>query len=233
MPRPFRLDLGDGHFLAGDELAGDGPTYAFLHGLGSVRQGVKSTSLLAHAQQSGRAFVRVDLRGHGESSGTIGLVKPSALIDDVVRLLQRLGPTVVVGSSLGGLVGAMAAAACPQQVVGLGLLAPAFGLMNGLADRLDAQGQLRTSDGRSFPVAADVLADARAIDERSLPRRLAVPTLLVHGTADDVIPQQVSERFFQALAHPQKELWLVPGGDHRLADVADAIWPRLDALLAR
>jgi pimeloyl-ACP methyl ester carboxylesterase len=89
-----------------------------------------------------------------------------------------------------------------------------------------------------YPVICDKplannLADARAIDERSLPRRLAVPTLLVHGTADDVIPQLVSERFFQALAHPQKELWLVPGGDHRLADVADAIWPRLDALLAR
>ena len=32
------------------------------------------------------------------------------------------------------------------------------------------------------------------------------PTLLVHGTADDVIPQLVSEPFFQALAHPQKEL---------------------------
>ena len=72
MPRPFRLELGDGHFLAGDQLAGDGPTYLFLHGLGSVRQGTKSASLLAHAQCHGRPFVRVDLRGYGESSGRIG-----------------------------------------------------------------------------------------------------------------------------------------------------------------
>ena len=231
MPRPFRLELGDGHFLAGDQLAGDGPTYLFLHGLGSVRQGTKSASLLAHAQRHGRPFVRVDLRGHGESSGRIGQVEPSALIDDVGRLLQQIGPAVVVGSSLGGLVGAMAAAAHPQQVVGLALLAPAFGLMNNLADRLDVNGHLHTSDGRSHAVTAEVLADARALDERSLSKRLAAPTLLVHGTADDVIPPFVSERFFAALAQPRKDLWLVPGGDHRLADVADAIWPRLDALL--
>lgn len=228
---PFRLDLGDGEHVVGDELPGRGPTYLFLHGLGSVRTGEKSNSLLAHAETRGRAFLRIDLRGHGASSGRLGKVAISELIADVVRVLESRGPAVVVGSSLGGLVGAHAAAARPELVTGLALLAPALGLMANLADRLDGQGRMWTREGQGFTVEPRVLADAKALDEKGLPGRLRVPTLVVHGTADDVIPHRASERFFAAIAAPRKDLWIVPEGDHRLNTVAAAIWPRLDALV--
>lgn len=229
--QPFRLDLGGGEFVVGDALPGAQPGYLFLHGLGSVRCGEKSTSLLAHATARGRACLRVDLRGHGESSGRIGKVAVSEIIDDVVRVLQRTGPAIVVGSSLGGLVGAYAAASHPQLVRTLALLAPALGLMGNLADRLDPQGRLWTRDGQGFRVEERVLADARALDEKALPGRLCVPTLVVHGTADDVIPHRASERFFAAIPDPRKRLWVVPGGDHRLNTVASEIWNRLDDLV--
>ena len=231
-PRPFRLDLGAGEFLVGDEVPGERPGYLFLHGLGSIRAGEKSTSLMAHAEAAGRAFLRIDLRGHGESSNRIGKVAVSELIADVVRVLEGRGPTIVVGSSLGGLVGAHAAAARPDLVHALALLAPALGLMSNLAARLDAQGRLWTREGQGFTVEPRVLADAKSLDEAGLPRRIRVPTLVVHGTADDVIPTIVSERFFAALAAPSKELWLVPDGDHRLNTVAREIWRRLDALVS-
>lgn len=228
--RPFRVDRGAGEFLVGDELPGTRPGYLYLHGLASVRAGEKSGSLFAHAAARGRAAARIDLRGHGESSGRLGKIPVSALIDDVIAVLERSGPTWIVGSSLGGLVGAYAAAARPELVAGLALLAPALGLMGNLAARLDAQGRLWTREGQGFTVAPDVLADAKALDERGLPQRLRVPTLVVHGSDDDVIPPALSERFHAAIAHPQKQFWLVPGGDHRLNAVAAAIWPRLDAL---
>ncbi|MFY9342659.1 MAG: alpha/beta fold hydrolase [Planctomycetota bacterium] len=230
--RRFRLDLPDGGFVVGDEQPGTPPPYVFLHGLGSVRGGEKSTSLLAWASARGRGFLRFDQRGHGESSGRIGVTKVSDLIADAVRVLERTGPAVVVGSSLGGIVAAHATARRPDLVRGLALLAPALGLMANLAARLDPAGRLCTAQGQAFPVAADVLADATALDENGLPARLPVPVLMVHGTADDVIPVRASERFFAAIAHPRKELWLVPGGDHRLNTVAGEIWPRLDRLLA-
>lgn len=230
--RAFRLDLGGGEHLVGDEAPGERPGYLFLHGLGSVRAGEKSTSLMAHAQAAGRAFLRIDMRGHGESSNRIGKVAVSELIADVVKVLECRGPTIVVGSSLGGLVGAHAAAARPDLVHALALLAPALGLMSNLAARLDAQGRLWTREGQGFTVEPRVLADAKALDEQGLPRRILVPTLVVHGTADDVIPTLVSERFFAALAAPRKQLWLVPDGDHRLNTVAEQIWRRLDALVA-
>jgi pimeloyl-ACP methyl ester carboxylesterase len=230
--RPFRLDRPAGHFVVGDELPGHAPTWLWLHGLGSARAGEKSSSLLAHAQTRGERFLRVDLRGHGESSGHVGAVPLSHVIDDLVQLLDQNGDTIVVGTSLGGLVGAYAAALRPSRVRALALVAPALGLMSNLPALLDRDGCLTTSNGIRFPVLADVLADALGLDERGLPQRLSAPTLMVHGTADEVIPHRASERFFAAIPHARKQLWLVPDGNHRLNVVAPAIWPRIDALLA-
>ena len=116
---------------------------------------------------------------------------------------------------------------------GLCLLAPAFGLMANLDRRLDAEGRLWTNNGIGFVVSPHVLADARSLaaSERDLPTRIHVPTLVVHGTADDVVPATSSERFASALRTVRHDLWLVPGGDHRLSDHAAAIWRRLDDLL--
>jgi len=228
--KPFCLDLADGDRVVGDEQPGTSPSYVFLHGLGSTRHGEKSAALLEHASARGRGFVRFDMRGHGESSGELGRVRIRQLIEDAVLILERTGPAVVVGSSLGGLVAAHVAGARPDLVERLALLAPAFGLMPSLSKRLDERGFLVLNDGPLFHVAADVCADAEALDEAALPTRIQTPTLVVHGTEDDVIPQRASEWFFDALAAREKQLWLVAGGDHRLNDVAADIWARVDAL---
>lgn len=227
---PFCLDVSGGGRVVGDERPGAGPCYVFLHGLGSTRLGIKSESLLEHARAAGRAFLRFDMRGHGESSGALGRVKVRDLIADAVAVLERVGPAVVVGSSLGGLVAAHAAVARPDLVERLALLAPAFGLMPSLARRLDAAGYLDLGQGPLFHVAPDVLDDAQALDEASLPARVRAPTLLVHGTDDEVIPQQASEWFCAQHATGARQLWIVEGGDHRLTDVAAEVWRRLDAL---
>lgn len=232
MTTPFELRLDQGGALRGDALAGIEPGYLYLHGLGSVRVGEKSNSLLQHARAGNRAFLRYDQRGHGDSPGRLGEVTISELVHDLVRVLEHTGPRVLFGSSLGGLVAAFAAAARPELVRGLGLLAPAFHFLADLERHLDTEGRFWTGSGVGFVVARHVLDDARALDEAGLPRRLPMPVLVAHGTADAVVPTRASERFFEALPQTAKELWLVPDGDHRLNAVADAIWPRLDRLVA-
>lgn len=227
----FELRPAPGVRIVGDRLPGTAPHYLFLHGLGSVRAGEKSASLLAHAHARGRGCLRFDFRGHGESTGRIGHATVGELIADTHAILTGNVPAILVGSSLGGLVAAFVAAARPADVVGLVLIAPALGFLPRMERRLDAAGRLRTSTGYAFPVDPRVLADARQLDEAALPTQLPMPVLVAHGTADETVPPVLSERFFAAIPHARKDLWLVPGGDHRLNRPIAAIWQRMDALL--
>ncbi|MEY4674516.1 MAG: hypothetical protein RL148_2300 [Planctomycetota bacterium] len=229
----LRLQHPGGDQVAVDLVAGSGPAYLYVHGYASVRAGEKSSSLFEHARRRGRAAARIDLRGHGESSGLIGHVTMSEMVADVQLALEHLhgigaGPVVLVGSSIGAVVASFAAARDPARVRGLVLLGPAFGFMR-LASRLDPEGKLRTSTGLEVRMHARTIEDAARHDESALPGRLSMPLLLVHGTADEIIPYAVSERFFAQVPHTDKELWLVPGGDHRLNQPIAEVWRRMDA----
>lgn len=231
-PHTFVLAPAPGESIVVDRLPGSAPHYVFLHGLGSVRVGEKSTSLFDHAARRGRGGLRFDFRGHGASTGRIGYTTVSEFVDDTCAVLDHLAePAVLVGSSVGGMVAAFAASRRPQQVVGLVLLAPAFGFLHRMERRVDAEGRLHTAEGRAFPVHARVLADAASLDETALPARLPMAVLLVHGDADELLPVQLSERFHAAIPHTRKDLWIVPGGDHRLNKEAAVIWQRMDRLL--
>lgn len=230
-PRTFALTAPDGTAIAVDHLAGRAPAYVYLHGLASVRVGEKSEALLRHAIARGRGFLRFDFRGHGDSAGVIGHATISELIADTLAVLAISGEAILVGSSLGGLCAAFAAAAAPERVRGLVLLSPAFGYVSRMRQRLEPDGQLHTSNDRRFRLHPRVLEDAARLDELGLPSRLPMPVLVVHGTADDVVPLAVCERFFAAIPHAHKQLWVVDGGDHRLNREIAEIYARMDALL--
>lgn len=104
----------DGGTIAYD-VAGDGPPVIFLHGLTSQRQGWDPvTSLLAPAL----TCIRVDLRGHGETSTAPDYSLP-AIVADVRAVADELGlaAPAVVGNSFGATVAAVYAAANPVRAV--------------------------------------------------------------------------------------------------------------------
>src|SRR5262245_50893777 len=80
------------------------PGLLWLGGFKSDMKGIKAAALDLWASQHGRAMVRFDYSGHGESGGsftdgTIGrwLEESLAVFDAFCR-----GPQVVIGSSMGG-----------------------------------------------------------------------------------------------------------------------------------
>ena len=111
------------------------PGLLWLGGYKSDMQGTKAQALAGWAAQQGRACVRFDYSGHGESGGvftdgTIGrwLAETLAVFDACCR-----GPQIVIGSSMGGwlallLVRALRTRkqASATNVTGLVLLAPAI-----------------------------------------------------------------------------------------------------------
>jgi pimeloyl-ACP methyl ester carboxylesterase len=222
--------------LAADLLPGAGPAYVWLHAFGASRVGEHSSALFAYAAARGRAAVRFDFRGHGDSTGRIGATTTRDLVADTATVLAKLaaanlGPAILVGHSLGALIAAMTAAERPASVHGLVLMAPSFGFRTVLRRCLGPDGRLRTPDGRSFPVHQELLADADGLDEGALPARLTMPVLAVHGDRDDVVSPAATQAFTAAVPHAQKDCWLV-AADHRLSGLTDHVLARADRLFA-
>jgi pimeloyl-ACP methyl ester carboxylesterase len=46
------------------------------------------------------------------------------------------------------------------------------------------------------------------------PARLTMPTMILQGSRDPGVPMDVTARFFQKIAAPQRQWTLLPGGDH-------------------
>jgi pimeloyl-ACP methyl ester carboxylesterase len=101
------LHIGEGsarRAIALRAQGGTGPGLLWLGGFKSDMKGTKAQALADWAAQAGRACVRFDYSGHGESEGafadgTIGrwLAESLAVFDAFCR-----GPQILIGSSMGG-----------------------------------------------------------------------------------------------------------------------------------
>lgn len=224
-----------------------GPLGVFLHGFRSNADGTKATALAAHARARGRAWLRIDLSGHGRSDGEFAAFRLSHLLDDVLCVLAAFPqrPVVLVGSSMGAWLSVLAAERC-AAVRALVLLAPGFNFIQEHFGALPADqcahwervGRLRFDDpyeGGAYELDHAILADAAPFDVLNRPVRLSCPVVILHGNADEQVPLSVSRRFLATLNAPEARLQVVPGGDHRLTRAVpqitaevDRLWPRVD-----
>jgi pimeloyl-ACP methyl ester carboxylesterase len=101
---------------------GGSPSLLFLHGSGQTRQSWRRA--LAEASTRGYRAIALDMRGHGDSDwspdGAYGLER---FTEDVRQVVAQIGgEPVLVGASLGGLVGMMIAAKPPPRLRALVLV---------------------------------------------------------------------------------------------------------------
>ena len=94
---------------------GKGPVVVWLGGFRSDMAGTKAEALAEWAASQGRAFLRFDYFGHGESSGDFSEGTISRWRADALEALDQLteGPAVLVGSSMGGWLACLVAVARP------------------------------------------------------------------------------------------------------------------------
>ena len=109
-PRLHRLPVGDGVVLAleehGDRAA---PAIVFAHGFGQTRGAWRAAA--ESVARSGWRAITYDARGHGDSGRLAsGEYRVDQLIDDLARVCACAGgESVIVGASMGGLVGMVVA----------------------------------------------------------------------------------------------------------------------------
>lgn len=235
LDRVEHLDRPDGNRLAYVRSAGRDPSVVFLGGFRSDMTGTKAMALHAWAKRTGRAFLRFDYLGHGQSSGrfedgTIGRWR-----DDTLAAIDALtsGRLVLVGSSMGGWLSLLVAAARRERMAGLVLIAAAPDFTERLLlqelspeDRrtLERDGRLeRPSQYAPEPSVFTwkLIEEGRRHFVLDKPLSLACPVHLLHGQSDPDVPWEYSLEIARHLEAPEVITTLIKGGDHRLSTPAD------------
>lgn len=232
---PLFLTRDEGGRIASRSTPGKAPGVMFLGGFKSDMTGTKAIALEAHCRAAGRAFVRFDYAGHGESSGRFEEGTIGRWAADAIAVLDRVaqGPQVLVGSSMGGWIMLLAALARPGRVAGLVGVAAAPDFTEDLMwARLseEARGRLMAEGVYHNPAehGEDPYPITRALIEEGREHLLLrgaigidCPVRLIHGMADEDVPWEVSLRLCEALRSGDVSLALVKGGDHRLSGPGD------------
>lgn len=229
-----RIGNGAGTELAWRRVAGRGPTVVFLPGYRSDMTGDKATALAALCRAHGRAALLFDYLGHGSSGGAFTDGTIGRWTADALAVIDGLtaGALVLVGSSMGGWIGLLAALARPERVVGFVGVAAAPDFTETLmwdamapperaALLRDGVLAVPSQYGEPTPVTLALIEDGRRHLLLGGPIALRCPVRLLHGQADPDVPWQTATRLAAALTGNDVEVVLVKDGDHRLSRPAD------------
>jgi pimeloyl-ACP methyl ester carboxylesterase len=206
----------DASFHAGRR--GDDRLVAIGHGVTSHKDRPWLIALSEALSRAGIASLRFSFAGNGGSQGRFADATITKEVADLGAVLDALPEHRVVyaGHSMGAAVGVLRAAADPR-LCGLVSLA---GMVHVAAFMDRVFGDLRPGIDPMLgkpqcPLTHEFLADARAIgDVLSAAARIDVPWLLVHGTADELVPLQ--DAVDAQRAGRRTRLVELPRADHRL-----------------
>jgi len=196
----------------------------YLHGFASGPQSSKAKHFSRVLGQRGIEVHVPDLNDGAFSHLTLS--GQLFLIDTIVRTFDD-EPFFFMGSSMGGLLATMAAPKY-ENLRGLILLAPGFGLNKRWHELLGpeqladwkSRGSITVFHhmyNRKVDLKYSFIEDADKYQTDDL--RASVPTLVLHGIHDTVVPPLLSEKFAEQNPH-QVELHLLDS-DHGLLDVLE------------
>src|SRR5206468_3328631 len=181
---PTFIGVGEGsggRRIAVRARAGSGPGLFWLGGFNSDMRGTKALALDIWAAEHGRACIRFDYSGHGESGGVFIDGTIGRWLEESVAVFQQFcrGPQVVIGSSMGGWIALLLAREIARyaggvSLAGLVLIAPApdfteelmwKGFSTEIRREIETRGVwLRPSeygDGTPYPITRALIEEGR------------------------------------------------------------------------
>jgi len=199
------------------------------HGMLSSKDGTKQIALSAALETLGVACLRFDFSGCGDSEGGIEDTTISRRIGDLAAIAgeaRRRGfPFVsLVGSSLGAAVAILAAGTGvippPICIVLFAAVSRPAKILEGFPPeqvaRWKASGRFEL-DGVSLRWG--FFDDASRLDIPGAAGAIRSPTLLIHGSADTLVPPSSSREIHDAL-DTRREIVILDGADHAFTQAA-------------
>jgi pimeloyl-ACP methyl ester carboxylesterase len=221
----------NGNVLACRPVPGNGPTIVFLPGYASDMSGSKAVAIDAWARETGRACLRFDYAGCGESGGAFADQTLASWRDDALAVIDAAttGPVVLVGSSMGGWIMLLVALARPGQVAAMVGIAAApdftdWGFTPEQKAVIQTEGRLEEPSIYSPEPTVTTRPFWESGEANRLleaPIDIAVPTRLIHGQRDPDVPWEHSLKLAGLLRSDDVQTLLVKDGDHRLSRPQD------------
>ncbi|HVX92122.1 MAG TPA: alpha/beta hydrolase [Xanthobacteraceae bacterium] len=244
---PTFLTLGEGaqaRSIAVRARTGATPGVFWMGGLKSDMKGMKAEALARWAAERGRAMVRFDYSGHGESSGEFAACTIGQWLEDTLAVFDAFcrGPQIVVGSSMGGWLALLLARELKRRavrpggaasIVGLVLIAPAVDFTEELIWKRLPREAMREMEQKGFwtrpsQYAQDPYPITRHLIEEGRKHLLldgliepGCPVRILQGVADPDVPWEHAVNLVSRLAQDDVVLTLVKDGDHRLSRPED------------
>ena len=244
-PDPALIEVGGGgdiRRIAVRARAGASPGLLWLSGFKSDMRGTKALALDGWAAEHGRACVRFDYSGHGESGGAFIDGTIGRWLEESVAVFEQFcrGPQVVIGSSMGGWMALLLARALARRrtamprpiLAGLVLIAPAPDFTEELMwnrfspeirEEISIKGHwLRPSEyGESYPITQRLIEEGR--DHLLLGSAINVgcPVRILQGAQDPDVPWQHAFALAHRLPSDDVVLTMIQDGDHRLSRPQD------------
>ncbi|MEI5679106.1 MULTISPECIES: alpha/beta hydrolase [unclassified Mesorhizobium] len=241
---PDFLDV-DGTAIAFRHLAGKEPGIVWLGGFRSDMLGTKAETLSDWAEGHGRAFLRHDYSGHGESGGAFADGTISKWLAESLAVFRKFthGRQILVGSSMGAwialrMVEELLKAGEGDRIGGLVLLAPAPDFVSELMEPQLSEAQRRDLREKGFFEEPSEYSPEPNVYTRALfedgrknlvmtgPIDTHCPIHILQGLADPDVPHSHALKLVSCLPADDVTLSLIPEGDHRLSRPQD-----LDMLL--
>jgi pimeloyl-ACP methyl ester carboxylesterase len=240
---PTFVEVGEGataRRIAVRAREGAAPGLFWLGGFHSDMQGTKALALDEWAAGHGRACVRFDYSGHGESGGAFIDGTIGRWLEESVAVFDRFcrGPQVVIGSSMGGWMALLLAreiarrAASPASLAGLVLIAPApdfteqlmwNGFSPEIRNEIETTGVwLRPSQyGEPYPITRALIEEGRNHLLLGSAIEVGCPVRILQGAQDPDVPWQHAFALTHRLPSDDVVLTMIQDGDHRLSRPQD------------
>jgi pimeloyl-ACP methyl ester carboxylesterase len=221
--------------------SGGAPGLFWLGGFNSDMKGTKALALDAWAAEQGRACVRFDYSGHGESDGAFIDGTIGRWLEESLAVFEQFcsGPQVVIGSSMGGWMALLLAreiAKHPRNatLAGLVLIAPAPDfteqlMWNGFSPKIQQEiltkgVWLRPSpygDGAPYPITRALIDEGRNHLLLGSSIDVGCPVRILQGAQDPDVPWQHAFALAHRLPSEDVVLTMIQDGDHRLSRPQD------------
>ncbi len=219
---------------------GKSPGLFWLGGFKSDMKGTKAEALDRWAAEQGRACVRFDYSGHGESGGDFRGGGIGRWLDESLAVYRAFvqGPQVLIGSSMGGWLALLLARRLRElpdaaPLAGMVLIAPAVDFTEELMWKkfsaearrdVEQKGEwLRPSayGEEPYPITKNLIEEGRM---HLLLGGLIEPGCPVHilqGVQDPDVPWRHAVELVSRFARDDVVLTLIKDGDHRLSRPED------------